>query len=304
MSTQLEILQSIEQLLENLNNTQAEHLAEYEQVSSRYSVFRLFYQTLVVLLLVFVSLFSYRYYLANQELLHTLEAGQVASVIWKRISDVEKKYHPEVAEAFNQAIMNEMFGYASMQDADGNQVTLEPVKQNYQFNPGTTGKLSPKVIYTLNLKPAQVQIANDIYRYAQQAGADAYETNMLLSLAWAETRFRNIGEGKGTAAKSKAKAGDVGKGVFQWTSPSARRQFGVKDSWNIQQSTVGALKYLRFNRNYWKKKGVQDGTPYMSKLMWAGYNAGTGRAKKGLNRFKVTKHHVSRSMKFYRLITS
>jgi len=58
------------------------------------------------------------------------------------------------------------------------------------------------------------------------------------------------------------------------------------------------LQGLRENRAYWTKRGYRPGTRQMSELIWASWNAGTGRAARAIKQFDVTRHHVLRAGAF------
>ena len=94
--------------------------------------------------------------------------------------------------------------------------------------------------------------------------------------AWQESRFD-------PNAHSSANA----RGEWQFIPGTAAR-FGINPN-NPDQAQLGALKYRRAIRQYFGKHGLPTNN---EALVWAGYNAGEGRAVRALNSFKETRQYV------------
>lgn len=146
------------------------------------------------------------------------------------------------------------------------------------FN-GVAGGLSKTAQQYINaanaawkLTAAQKQVVETIVRIGDAKG---FDPAFLLSIARAETRLGELNRVSSAGAK----------GVFQFMDGTAKR-FGVKDPWNLEQATNGAIQYLGKLKNQFKSVG----------LAAAGYNAGEGNVQKygGVPPFKETQTYVRR----------
>lgn len=146
------------------------------------------------------------------------------------------------------------------------------------FN-GVAGGLSKTAQQYINaanaawkLTAAQKQVVETIVRIGDAKG---FDPAFLLSIARAETRLGELNRVSSAGAK----------GVFQFMDGTAKR-FGVKDPWNLEQATNGAIQYLGKLKSQFKSVG----------LAAAGYNAGEGNVQKygGVPPFKETQTYVRR----------
>lgn len=203
-------------------------------------------------------------------------------------------------------------------------VKLKALPRRYKHFDNKAKRLSKELARRFRFTKKQINNADTIVMVTKAFGASDYETNICMSIGFTETEFRNIAEYKGTRGNSKKKTGDYGKGVFQFTATAAKRKYGVDNPWNVGQSAIGCIRYIRANRKYFRKKGIKDGTRYMSELILAGYNAGAnwkgdrcyskirrcrgGKLTMGtpemLRRNPYTRRHVKDGMMFYRAITA
>ena len=122
------------------------------------------------------------------------------------------------------------------------------------------------------LSAAQQKVVETIVKIGDSKG---FDPAFLLSIARAETRLGELNRVSSAGAK----------GVFQFMDGTARR-FGVRDPWNLEQATNGAILYLGKLKTQFKSVG----------LAAAGYNAGEGNVQKygGVPPFKETQTYVRR----------
>lgn len=169
---------------------------------------------------------------------------------------------------------------SQVQQALAGQVSKNPLEtidaeQLNQANAGLS-KTAQQYINAANaawkLTAAQKQVVETIVKIGEAKG---FDPAFLLSIAKAETRLGELNRVSSAGAK----------GVFQFMDGTAKR-FGVRDPWNLEQATNGAIKYLGLLKGQFKSVG----------LAAAGYNAGEGNVQKygGVPPFKETQTYVKR----------
>lgn len=124
------------------------------------------------------------------------------------------------------------------------------------------------------LTAAQKAVVEQIVQIGEAKG---FDPAFLLSIAKAETQ---LGGMKRLVSSTGA------QGIFQFM-PGTAKAYGVKDPWNLQQATEGAIKYLSKLKAEFKSAG----------LAAAGYNAGEGAVRKyggNVPPYKETQTYVRR----------
>lgn len=180
-------------------------------------------------------------------------------------------------------------------------VYVAPVSKSYRFIPKTYPVMTRSVIKTLRLSSKQVSVCNQVINNAKNAGESPFIATIMLVTALTETGCKNINEYSATRNLSVKNGGGIGRGVFQITSPSHYRNYGLSlnDSFNIPKAQAAMTRFMKANLRYAMKiSGKGKFHPLTVKLAFGKYNGGINPPNKRV------RNHMQKAMFFWRVVTN
>ena len=281
-------------------------LKEQQIANRRYGFFRFIVSTASFLSFLVFLLFTYNFFILHPERLSLAYLNAVANRAYHALEDTFFVMDAHLNEAFFAELDQQVnVAYYNYDTDQYETATIPPAPLSYDFaSIGAFPFVSQNDAKRLRLKPYQYKNAKRITHTLATFKPQPFFAGFCLATAMHESSFRNIKEHKATASKSKEKAGDIGRGFYQFTSPALKARYHVNPM-DITSATKGCLNYANDMHRYWMSQGYKPYSPSILRVMAMEYNGGRRNALNATRsrNYRGMKRYAAATLRFYRMFT-